>query len=119
MSTEQNFTFQLGETWEIDFALNDGAGDDLNLDGATVAFVLHLGKDQKLLLTTEGADIDVSSPESGVGTVVVPPADQAELKPETYLYEIRAILADERVTVQAFGRILVGASLLSWPAAST
>lgn len=117
MATEQNFGFQLGETWTISFELNDSVGDDIDLTGATITFALADFDGVVLSIDTDGDDVVIDSPAPvGMGVIVVEPDDQMNLEPGSYNYELRAALGDGQITVQAFGKIIVGASLLAWPA---
>ncbi len=113
MATETNLQFTLGETWVVDFALNDAAGADLDLTGATVAFRLFRRKVRVLQLTSAGSEIvlDASSPPTGNGTLTVAPIDQAGLVAAVYDYEVRATLADGSVTTQAFGALTLADTL--------
>lgn len=119
MATEQNFEFQLNEDWEIAFELNDASDDDLDLSGATVAFTLAEADEVLLTLSSEGDDVAIDSPPAGAGVITIPPTEQSDLYPGTFNYEVRAILADGRITVQAFGKIIARASLFGWPPGST
>lgn len=114
MATEQNVTFQLGETWSLEFT------SDVALTNAELDFDLALGEMLKLSLS------DVMSPNPfaladppETGTVTVLPADQLALEPQTYLYEVRATLTDASVRVVQFGRVVLSASLFAWPEASS
>jgi len=111
MAEQTNLEYWLGETWEIDFSLNDAADADLDLNGALVKF--RLSKDGVLVLelTTDGGDIVVESPPSGNGTILVEPSAQTSLFAAVYSYEVRAVLADSRVTTQVFGSLTVRGTL--------
>lgn len=113
MANEQNLTFVLGEDWEIAFALNDAAGADLDITGGEVAFRLSRRRVEAMLLTTAGSDISIESPSIGLGSIAVTPPDQsaAGIYAAVWDYEVRATLADGRVTTQAFGQITVEPSL--------
>lgn len=111
MALETNLAFTLGADWEIDFSLNDAEGADLDLTGAVVKFRLSRRKVLALQVSTQGGDIAIDSPSDGNGTITVSPDAQADLVPAVYDYEVRAYLADSRVTTQAFGALTVAATL--------
>jgi hypothetical protein len=111
MAEETSLSFVLGETWVIDFALNDADGEDLDLSGATVAFRLSRNKVLALSLTSSSEDISVDSPADGNGTITVEPADQAGIVPAVYEYEVRATLQDGSKTTQAYGSVEVRRTL--------
>lgn len=110
MAAELNLTFQLGETWALPF---DYGAD---LTGAALTFDLALGDAPQLSLSGDATPppFALNTPPDG-GMVTITPADQVGLTPETYLYEVRAVFADGRITVVQFGRVLVGDSLFSRP----
>lgn len=111
MATETNLAFTLGDTWPIDFSMNDTDGSDLDLTGATVKFRLKHRGVLVLSLTTPGSDIAVDSPSGGRGTITVASTEQAALVPAVHEYEVRAYLADGRVTTQAFGALTLAKTL--------
>jgi hypothetical protein len=111
MAAEQNLAFTLGETWEIDFALNDADGADLNLTGASVKFRLSRRGVLCFELTTDGDDVAVDSPSGGLGSITVTPAAQGALYAAVFDYEVRAVLADGRVTTQDRGALTIEGTL--------
>jgi hypothetical protein len=112
MTTLTNLEFVLGETWVIDFALDDAADAALDLTGGTVKFRLSRRGVLLLELTSSTADVSFDSPPTlGTGTITVEPADQAALVPAVYDYEVRATLADGSVTTQASGSLAVSRTL--------
>jgi len=107
-------TFQLGETWALAFT------SEVDLAGAELDFDLALGERLKISLSDVMSPSPFalgSPPQSGVVTIT--PADQLPLEPATYLYEIRATLADASVRVVQFGRVVLSASLFAWPETSS
>lgn len=111
MATESNLSVTLGATWEINFSFDDAAGNDLDLTGATVKFRVKRRGVLVLNLATPASEIGVNSPSGGNGVITITPADQAGLVPAVYEYEVRAILADLRVTTQAFGALTLAKTL--------
>lgn len=111
MATETGLVFALGETWEVDFELNDAEGVDLNLSGATVTFELWRGKVLRLREDSAGGEVAVESPAGGAGLLTVTPASQdaAGIIAAVYEYKLWATLQDGRRTLQAFGPLTVTA----------
>lgn len=113
MTVETNLEQQLGADWAIAFT------SDEDLTGAELSFALTL--DDDLAISHTDADspsgISVDSP-AVTGTVAITPADQADLVPAVYAYEIRAMLNDDRTVILQFGRLTTLASLFGWPVAS-
>jgi hypothetical protein len=115
MATEKNFEFTLGNTWEIDFELNDAAGEDLDVTGGEVEFILALDGEIVVRLSSADDEVDLDSPAGGIGSVAVTPEDQSGLAPACYNYEVFVTLFDQRTTTQAFGKITALAGLAAWP----
>lgn len=120
MATETNLTFVLGDTWPIDFALNDEAGDDLDVTGADIVFIMAVDGDIVLRLSSLDSPnrFTMESPAVGNGSVDILPEDQTDFEPIVYNFDIRATLQGGQVTTQAFGKIIVQAGLASWPVVS-
>jgi hypothetical protein len=113
MTVDTPQQFVLGETWVLDFALNDALGADLDLTGAT-PLSFRLSRRGLVLMTRNLADgVAVTDPLTGQGTVTVTPAQQvtAGLTPGVHRYELRATLAGGAVTTQARGTLTVLRSL--------
>lgn len=111
MSVETNLTFVLGETWEVDFDLNDDAGEDLDLTAGSVAFRLSRRGVLQFELTSSGDDVVVESPSNGRGTITVPPEEQEGIFAAVYSYEVRVTLFGGVVTTQNTGSVTVSATL--------
>lgn len=111
MATEKNLSVQLGETWSLEFA---GIGE--SLADAELDLQIADGDTEKLSLSDAISPnpFALNSPDVD-GVATVEPGDQLDLEPAVYNYEVRATLADGRIAVLQFGRLVVGASLFAWP----
>lgn len=115
MAKQINIELALGEHWIIDFNLNDEAGEDIDLTGATVEFMMVENDVEVLSLSSADLNsaISIDSPPMGAGDVVISPDLQLQtnIAPGVYPYAIRATLADYRVTTQIVGKLFILAKL--------
>lgn len=126
MTTEKNFEFQMQETWSIPFIC------DIALDGAVVTFMLSQNNVMVLNISTDDSPsiFEFESPELS-GTVTIDPERQdystspaagLSVSPGTYNYEIRADYSASSpiggVSVIAYGKLIIQASLFTWPVVS-
>lgn len=116
MSTEHDFTFHLGEDWIVDFTLEDGDGDAVNISGSpTIRFRVSTIAGTTVMTLTESDGILVTGGSAGECTLTVTPTHQtsAGIAAATrYQWELRAV-AGGITTVQGRGHINVLPSLLA------
>ena len=95
MANQQNVSFDLGETWEVDFTACDGNGVALaDITGATVALYLKVGS-ATLMVPSQSTGVVVNGPKAQA-KVTVTPAQQvaANLTAMVASYVIRLTLVD-------------------------
>ena len=123
MTTEQNFEFQLGETWTIPFTSERG------LAGAELRFALSQSNIVALDITdADSPSVFVLASPAVSGSVVIEPERQdystspaigVSFEPGSWNYEIRADFTGsspaDGVAVLAYGKIIIQASLFAWP----
>ena len=117
MSTEHDLEFHIGEDWVIDFTLEDGDGDALDLSSSpTLRFRVSTLAGTTVMTRTEADGITVTGGgTTGLCTLQVTPAHQtsASIAASTrYQWEFRAV-AGGLTSVQARGHINVLPSILA------
>jgi hypothetical protein len=110
MASTESLKFYEGEDWFFSFTTADEDGEPLDLTGATVLFRLSRGGYEVL---TKTADIGATSAAEGLGTLIIEPADQSNIEPQVYRYEIQVTLQDGSKTTQAAGALTVERSLFA------
>lgn len=124
MSVETNFEFQMGETWAIPFTA------DIDLTGAELRFALSQDNIVALdILDSDSPTVFEVDSLAVSGSVIIEPDRQdystspsagVAIAPGSWNYEIRADYTGSSpaggITVLAYGKIIVQASLFAWPA---
>lgn len=73
MSVQQDLEFHLGENWIIQYECNDGNGNDINLTGAELEWVLATLNSAPVMTRTIGDGITLTTPLEGSCTLSVTP----------------------------------------------
>lgn len=116
MTVQIDLEFHLGENWIIQYEVNDGVGNNINLIGGSVEWALATLNSAPLITLTVGDGITLTNALEGKCTVSVTPAHQSTAgitAGTTYRYELRVITAAGTISVQGKGVIAVLPSLLA------
>jgi hypothetical protein len=116
MTVQTDLEFHLGENWIVQYECNDGAGNDINLTGATLEWALATLDSAPVMTRTIGDGITLTAPLEGSCTLSVTPTHQSTAgvaASTTYRYELRLITAAGTISVQGKGALAVLPSLLS------
>jgi hypothetical protein len=114
MAVPRDLEFYNGETWIINYQLNDGDDTDLDLTGGTISWKLTNANGTNLMTRTIGDGITLTEPTTGLCQLTVTPAMQTTAgvaANNVYGWELRAVLTTGLITVQADGSLHVKASL--------
>jgi hypothetical protein len=116
MTVQTDLEFHLGENWIIQYEVNDGVGNNINLIGGSVEWTLATLASIPLMVLIVGDGITPTNALEGKFTLSVTPSHQSTAgitAGTTYRYELRVITAAGTVSVQGKGVIAVLPSLLA------
>ena len=115
MSVHQDLEFHLGENWIVDFEVNDGDDENIDITGATLQWRLATGEGDAVMTRTVGDGVTITSGPTGLCTLSVTPLHQDNdgvASRTSYYWEFRVTTALGTVSVQASGALYVHPSLL-------
>ena len=113
--TLADLEFHLGENWIVDFQVNDGDDENIDITGATLQWRLN-SDDDEVMTRTVGNGLTITSGPLGLCTLSVTPVHQTNggVQSRTnYQWEFRVTTALGTVSVQAGGALYVHPSLLA------
>lgn len=115
MSVHADLEFHLGENWIVDFEVNDGDDENIDITGATLQWRLASPEGDTIMTRTVGDGLTITSGTTGLCTLSVTPSHQSNddvASRTSYQWEFRVTTALGTVTVQASGALYVHPSLL-------
>ena len=77
MSVHQDLEFHLGENWIVDFEVNDGDDENIDITGATLQWRLASPEGDTVMTRTVGDGLTITSGSTGLCTLSVTPVHQS------------------------------------------
>jgi hypothetical protein len=116
MSVHQDLAFHLGENWIVDFEVNDGDGENIDITGATLQWRLASPDGTHTMTRTAGDGLTITSGATGLCTLSVTASHQSSAAVQArtnYQWEFRVTTSGGTISVQALGALYVHPSLLA------